>query len=988
MRKLGLVLALCLAQTGWSQLAGRNPHQVQPVTISAVSGLSMSGIASSGELRERTPMLYAVPEEQIRAAKLKSTARSTHGGVPAADRAASGLQKPLGPVIGTSFEGIGFTGYEPPDPILAAGPTNIVQAVNLSIRITDKTGTLQYENTLANWFSGLTPPSSLTDPKVAFDPVGQRFILLVLGRDQTAGTSVYLIAVSQSSDAAGNWYLYKLDAAANGTENSGTFADFPGLGFDSAAVYITSNQYTFSTPNTFQYAKLRILDKSRMYAGLSLGWYDLWYFTNEDGSTVFTLKPAQSLTRTSIEWLLNTEAGGGSTVTVWSVEEALSDPPLVLLEGTLDIGTYEMPPDAVQMGSATLINTTDCRTQDVVCRNDFLYTAFTEAYDWGSGTVSAIRVLKIDTQLGEATQNQIFGADGYFYYFPAASANSADVMHVVFNRSGSAEYVGIRAVTEVWNDASSSEVKKGAGPYTGTRWGDYSGISTDPSGTVWVAGEYATSSPTAWGTWVAALGGTAGPSVTVTSPNGGETWATGTGHAITWSASGFASARIEYSTNNGTAWTDVTPSTPAAAGTYAWTVPATLSTQCLVRVSDAADGSPSDQSNGAFTIAATQPGGHFVKIWSGTPFVAMNIYVTGATVDGSPLAAGDEIGIFDGSVCVGASAATGPISTSSPLAMVAGTDDPTTPAIDGFVPGHAISFRLWKGGTETQAVTATYAPPTPVPTFTSLGSAVVTLAGSGVSTQTVALTAGWNILSLAVVPPNPGMTQILQHLIDAGQLVKVQDEQGNALEHLPGIGWINSIGNWGPTEGYYLRVTAGSSLTVAGAPVPLPLQVPLTNGWNIIGYPRSSPVNAMTALQPLITQNRLVKVQDESGNAIENLPVLGWVNNIGTLKAGEGYYLRVNGATSLTYNADGSTSKAAPVATAPGARHFRPAFTGNPFDPMNLYVRIEAGPGIDSGIRAGLVRRRPMRRNGGHHGRASPRADHTDRSGDGRPDDR
>jgi len=132
-----------------------------------------------------------------------------------------------------------------------------------------------------------------------------------------------------------------------------------------------------------------------------------------------------------------------------SVEEALSDPPLVLLEGTLDIGTYELPPDAMQMGSATLINTTDCRTQDVVCRNDFLYTAFTEAYDWGSGTVSAIRVLKIDTQLGEATQNQIFGADGYFYFFPAASANSADVMHVVFNRSGSAEYVGIRAVTEV-----------------------------------------------------------------------------------------------------------------------------------------------------------------------------------------------------------------------------------------------------------------------------------------------------------------------------------------------------------------------------------------------------------------------------------------------------------------------------------------------------------------------------------------------------------
>jgi hypothetical protein len=954
MKKLGLVLALCLAQTGWAQLAGNNTQQVHPVTISAVPGLIKSGVGSSTARQEGTPLMYAVPEEQIRAAKLRSAARSRRSAVPAPDRAVSGLQKTLGPVVGASFEGIGFTGYDPPDPVLAAGPTNIVEAVNLSIRITDKAGTLQYENTLAGWFSGVTPPANMTDPKVVFDPLGQRFIVLVLGSDQTAQISSYLIAVSQSSNAMGNWYLYKLDAKANGTENSGTWADFPGLGFDSTAVYVTSNQYTFTTPKTFQYAKLRIIDKARMYAGLSVGWYDLWDFANEDGSTVFTLKPAQTLGRSSIEWLLNTEAGGGSTVTVWSVEEPLSGSPIVLLEGTLDIGTYDVPPDAAQQGGANLISTTDCRTQDVVWRNNFLYTTFTEAYDWGSGTVSAIRVLKIDTELGEVAQNQIFGAEGYYYFFPAAFVNSADVMHVVFNRSGSAEYVGVRAVTEVWNDASSSEVKKGIGYYAGTRWGDYSGIGMDPSGTIWVAGEYATASSSAWGTWIAALGGSSTPSVTVTSPNGGEIWVAGTSRSITWTSNGFTSARIQYSTNNGSSWTDVTPGTPAGAGSYAWTIPGTTSTQCLVKVSDAADGSPSDQSNGVFTIAASQPGGHFVKIWSGTPFVAMNIYVTGATVDGSSLAAGDEIGIFDGSACVGAATVAGPISTSSPLAMVAATDDPTTPGVDGFTPGHAISFRLWKGGTETSAVTPTYAPPTPIPTFTSLGSSVVSLAGISATSQTIPLTAGWNILSLTVVPSNPGMVQILQPLIDVGQLVKVQDEQGNALERLPGIGWINSIGNWGITEGYYLRVTASSSLTVTGAPAPLPLQVSLSNGWNIIGYPRSAPVNALTAFQPLITQNRLVKVQDESGNAIENLPVLGWVNNIGTLKAGEGYYLRVNGATSLTYNADGSTSKAAPVATVQGATHFRPAFTGNPFDPMNLYVRIDAGTGIAPGSELAL----------------------------------
>jgi hypothetical protein len=286
--------------------------------------------------------------------------------------------------------------------------------------------------------------------------------------------------------------------------------------------------------------------------------------------------------------------------------------------------------------------------------------------------------------------------------------------------------------------------------------------------------------------------------------------------------------------------------------------------------------------------------------------------------------------------------------------MVAGTDDPTTPAIDGFIPGHAISYRLWKGGTETSAVTPAYVPATPVPTFTSLGSTVLSLTAVSATSQVVPLTAGWNIISLAVVPPAAGMLQILQPLIDGGKLVKVQDEQGNALEQLPGIGWINSIGSWSATEGYYLRVTTSGSLNVTGSPVPLPLQIPLSNGWNILGYPRSTPVNALTAFQPLITQNRLVKVQDESGNALENLPVLGWVNNIGNLRTGEGYYLRVNAAVSLTFAADGSTSGSSAVASVPAAGHYVPVFAGNPFGPMNVYLRLGMASGIQPGGEVGL----------------------------------
>ncbi len=90
--------------------------------------------------------------------------------------------------------------------------------------------------------------------------------------------------------------------------------------------------------------------------------------------------------------------------------------------------------------------------------------------------------------------------------------------------------------------------------------------------------------------------------IEVTSPNGGEQWAAGTSQNITWSASGITNVKIEYTINNGITWNTITPSTPST-GFYTWTqLPNTPSTNCKVRISDAQDGSPSDDSNNLFSI--------------------------------------------------------------------------------------------------------------------------------------------------------------------------------------------------------------------------------------------------------------------------------------------------------------------------------------------------------------------------------------------------
>ncbi len=97
------------------------------------------------------------------------------------------------------------------------------------------------------------------------------------------------------------------------------------------------------------------------------------------------------------------------------------------------------------------------------------------------------------------------------------------------------------------------------------------------------------------------------PTITVTSPNGGETLTVGNSYPITWTSTGTVSnVNIKYSTNNGSSWTTIISST-ANDGSYTWTVPNAVSSQCKIKISEAADENPSDASNAVFTIASGLP---------------------------------------------------------------------------------------------------------------------------------------------------------------------------------------------------------------------------------------------------------------------------------------------------------------------------------------------------------------------------------------------
>ncbi len=92
------------------------------------------------------------------------------------------------------------------------------------------------------------------------------------------------------------------------------------------------------------------------------------------------------------------------------------------------------------------------------------------------------------------------------------------------------------------------------------------------------------------------------PGITVDSPNGGESWMGGEAKTIKWTTTGYVgNVKIEYSTDNGSNWSTVTSSTPNF-GFYHWKVPDISSSQCLVKIKEAADENPADTSNAVFTI--------------------------------------------------------------------------------------------------------------------------------------------------------------------------------------------------------------------------------------------------------------------------------------------------------------------------------------------------------------------------------------------------
>jgi len=415
-----------------------------------------------------------------------------------------------------NFAGISATGLTPPDCTLAAGPNHLLASVNPSIAVFSRLGGAPLlERTLKEWFANVVQDASVFDPKALYDQHAGRWVLLAVAVAKDPDRSWFLLSVSTTADPLDPWHNYALDATVDGGVQTSNWVDFPALGMDAQALYLTGNMYRFG--GEFEYAKVRIVPKDGPYSGGTITFTDFVRLKNGDDSMAFTVQPCHTFGAPQVQYLVNTIYPDTETpetkLSLWSITDPLAESPTISLQ-TIEVSSYALPPDSIQQGEPNPLDTGDVRVLNAVFRGGSVWCAFATQHNWEEETnVAAIHWVQIEAASGGLVQQGIYGAKSTYYSYPAVMPNNNGDMIMVFSRCsatefGSIGFTGRKAADPIGELRNSSILKAGAAGYLSldgngrNRWGDYAGIASDPANpaTVWFFSLFAV--PGAWSTWI------------------------------------------------------------------------------------------------------------------------------------------------------------------------------------------------------------------------------------------------------------------------------------------------------------------------------------------------------------------------------------------------------------------------------------------------------------------------------------------------------
>lgn len=267
---------------------------------------------------------------------------------------------------------------------------------------------------------------------------------------------------------------------------------------------------------------------------------------------------------------------------------------------------------------------------------------------------------------------------------------------------------------------------------------------------------------------------------------------------------------------------------------------------------------------------------------TGQPYA---IIVTEATFEDASLLVGDEIGFFDGDVCVGAMAVNG----EWPMPVVTWQSD-AGQGLPGFIVGNPIIASVWLQETE-EVFDAQITYQVGNGTYGFGPFSQITLAAYSTITMTLPLQGNYfELVSTYVVPDNLDAEAIFGGIND---LAIVYQHDGGM--YFPPV--LNTIGDITVTYGYRIFCRSQSELTIEGHLMDPGTVYHLTpNSWNWFGYPFDHNVPSTVALAEIEPFIRIVQSDDG------RMWVPPFVNTLGNLHPGEGYMTIVTEDVEFQYS--------------------------------------------------------------------------------------
>ncbi len=413
-----------------------------------------------------------------------------------------------------SYRGYTQQNSIPPDPYIAVGPNYIMQVVNSRFMIADKEGNVLKDISANAWFASTLQGASTFDPKVIYDHFDNRWVMVWLHQNNSASESYYLISVSDDDNPLGTWFNWALPSNVNGNTNSGNWGDYEGVGFDDKAIYLTSNQFSFS--GSYAYTKIRIIDKFSLYISSDPGmvtWKDLWNITYPGSSySCFGLRPARMQTAADKYYLaVGSPYSTGNSVGVYTLTDPISNP---TLDGAaVSVVSYTNPPDPNQLGggSPRIDGGGKNLRNEPIYKNGYLYMV----HSVKDGSYSGVSFVQVNVAHLTADEDIVFGDGEHYHTYPAIAIDGTDNSFVTYSRSADDEYMGAYFSVISPDAVFTTEDKllePGHGNYVVTyggsrnRWGDYSGAWVDPTdeNNVYFSTEFV-NAKNDWGVWIAGV---------------------------------------------------------------------------------------------------------------------------------------------------------------------------------------------------------------------------------------------------------------------------------------------------------------------------------------------------------------------------------------------------------------------------------------------------------------------------------------------------